>query len=540
MVLAPDASPADGAARSRPPVRAALRNHALVRAVLALFAVTTGEWALWIGALVYAHAHGGASATGFVSIALVVPAACIAPLAGRMADGPRPNRLLVSVFGVQTICLIGAAVAAHQRAPLVVVVVPVAAATALLTFVPPTYSVAIPSLVTIPEQLTAANLLIGYVRNAATLVGPLLAAALLTLGGAAAVVLGCVVLVALSTMCCIPLADLDPPFDAAPHQPSTADPLQHVSRSTLKRLAERPGALALLAVLGGQYVLIGGLDLLFVELATDQLHLGASGPGLLSATFGIGALTGGGLSTFLVGRQRLAPLIVCSLASIVIALAVLGGETVLIATLVLLPLMGIGRSILDVTGHMLLQRAAPQDALASVFAALEVLVLAGMAIGSVVVQILIAVADVRAALLGLGGVLTVLLLLTVRQLRHVDDIADAPVVAIRLLKSTRIFAPLPPAEMEGVARAGCMEHRPAGTTIIRTGDVGDKYYVVADGTVKVLVGGQLVAELGRSQGFGEIALISDIPRTATVVAVTDVDLFAIERAPFLAALRWST
>jgi hypothetical protein len=206
--------------------------------------------------------------------------------------------------------------------------------------------------------------------------------------------------------------------------------------------------------------------------------------------------------------------------------------------LVLLPVMGIGRSVLDVTGNMLLQRAAPQDALASVFAALEVLVLAGMAIGSLVVQILIAVADVRAALLGLSCALGLLLLLTVRRLRHIDDIADAPVVVIRLLRSTRIFARLPPAEMEGVARAGCVEHRAAGATIIRTGDVGDKYYVIADGTVNVIVGGRLVAELRRFQGFGEIALISDLPRTATVVAVTDVDLFAIARAPFLAVLRW--
>ncbi|MCU1501852.1 MAG: transporter [Ilumatobacteraceae bacterium] len=537
-MLAQGASPADGVARPRPPVRSALRNHALVRTVLALFTVTIAEWALWIGTLVYAHARGGASAAGFVSIALVVPAACIAPLAGRQADGPRPIRLLAIVYGSQTLFLIVAAVAAHQHAALAVVVVPVAASTTLVTFIPPTCSVAIPSLVTIPEQLTAANLLVGYVNNAATLVGPLLAAALLAVGGAAMVLGGCVVLVAVSTLCCIPLAELDPPFDAALREPSIADPLHRVSLVAVKRLAERPGALALLGVLGGQYVLIGGLDLLVVVLATEQLHLGASGPGLLSATFGVGALAGGGLSTLLVGRRRLAPLIAASLSAIVVALAVLGGETVLVAALVLLPVMGIGRSVLDVTGNMLLQRAAPQDALASVFAALEVLVLAGMAIGSLVVQILIAVADVRAALLGLSCALGLLLLLTVRRLRHIDDIADAPVVVIRLLRSTRIFARLPPAEMEGVARAGCVEHRAAGATIIRTGDVGDKYYVIADGTVNVIVGGRLVAELRRFQGFGEIALISDLPRTATVVAVTDVDLFAIARAPFLAVLRW--
>ena len=182
MALAGGASSVEGLANNRfPPIRTALRNHALVRAVLALFYATISEWALWIGALVYADDHGGASAAGLVSIALVVPAACVAPLAGSKADGPRPNRLLAIVYGIQTLCLLAAASAAFGDVPLAVVVVPIVAATTLVTFIRPSYSVAVPGLVTAPE-LTAANVLIGYFENAAVLVGPLLAAALLLVG----------------------------------------------------------------------------------------------------------------------------------------------------------------------------------------------------------------------------------------------------------------------------------------------------------------------------------------------------------------------
>jgi hypothetical protein len=504
-----------------------------MRAVLALFNSTISEWALWIGALVYAHDRGGASAAGLMSIALVVPAACVAPLAGSRADGPRPNRLLGIVYGVQTLCLAAAACAAFKDAPVVVVVVPIAATTTLVTFIRPAYSVAIPGLVTAPEQLTAANVLIGYFENAAILVGPLMAAGLLAVGSPALVLAGCAALLVGSTVCSVPLAKLDPPASFMSSRESTAE---GASLSAVRRLAERPGAVALLIVIAGQYVLVGGLDLLYVVLAADQLHLSASGPGMLSAAFGVGAILGGAASTFLVARRRLAPVMIGSSLVVVVALVALGGNVVLVATLLLLPLMGIGRTVVDVTGRMLLQRAAPQDALASVFATLEVLTLAGTAIGLVVVQFLVDAAGVQSALLGLGCVLGLLLVATMFSLGRVDEIADAPVVAIRLLKSTALFASLPPVELEGVARAGDIEHLVAGSTLINTGDIGDRYYVIAGGTVDVVMDGQFVRTMGRGEGFGEIALLADAPRTATVVAASDVDVFAIGRVAFLTAV----
>ena len=395
---------------------------------------------------------------------------------------------------------------------------------------------AIPGLVTAPEQLTAANVLVGWFENAAILVGPLLAAALLAIDGAALVLAGCAVLVATSAWTSLPLARLDPPASfVLDVSPSAASP-SRVGRSPIRRLAARPGAASLLVVLGGQYVLIGGLDLLFVVMATDQLHLSASGPGILTAAFGVGAVTGGALSTLFVARERLAPLMIGSLFAVVMAMTVLGAELVLVTALVLLPVMGIGRTLLDVSGRMLLQRAAPQDAIASVFATLEALTLAATALGSVLVQVVVVTWGVRAAVFALAATLALLLLGTVRGLRRVDAIADAPVVAIRLLRSAAIFASLPPIEIEGVARAGSIEHVTVGSPIIEEGEHGDRYYVIAGGTVDVFIGGSFVRAMHRAEGFGEIALLIDAPRTATVIAATDADLFSIERVPFLQAV----
>src|SRR4029077_12474458 len=178
----------------------------------------------------------------------------------------------------------------------------------------------------------------------------------------AVVLATCAALLAASTVLSAPLAKLDPPASFVLDRDSTLKS-KRMLVSSVRRLAERPGAIALLVVVGGQYILVGGLDLLYVVLAVDRLHLGASGPGLLGAVFGVGAITGGAASTLFVARRRLAPVMIGALLAVVAALIVLGLNLVIAVALLLLPVMGVGRTVLDVTGRMLLQRVAPQDSL---------------------------------------------------------------------------------------------------------------------------------------------------------------------------------
>ncbi|MCU1390461.1 MAG: transporter [Ilumatobacteraceae bacterium] len=519
-----------------PPLRAALRNGSFMRAMLAYGCSVVSEWALWVGVLVYAFDKGGAATAGFASLALLVPAAFAAPAAGAAADGPRPNRVLATVYAVQTLALAAAATAAWLHAPAAVVIALAAVSITCVTFIRPAFAVVVPGLVTTASELTASNVLTGYCDGASVLFGPLIASLLLAVDGAALVFAACAVLTAAGFVLTVLLVRLDlppavQPGHAARHGGSTAQLLYNA-----RLLSEQPGSISLLAVLGGQYVLTGALDLLSVIIAVDVLRLGDDGPGYLSAAFGVGAIIGGLASTLIVGRRRLAPAVVVSMVAVGTSLAVLGGVTNHVTVFVLLPVIGVSRTVLDLSGRVLLQRSAPQSALASVFAILEVLAGIGTAIGSILVQVAVAAISVRAAMVLVAAFFILLAAATAKRLGRVDLRADAPVVAIRLLRMLAVFGSLPGPELEGVARAAVPVELPAGTAVVTEGEPGRHYYAIATGEVDVTMDGAYVRTMRRGQGFGEIALLANVARTATVVAKTDVTLLAIERVAFLTAV----
>ena len=123
-----------------------------------------------------------------------------------------------------------------------------------------------------------------------------------------------------------------------------------------------------------------------------------------------------------------------------------------------------------------------------------------------------------------------------RALFRIDGAARVPLVEIALLRSMPLFAGLPSPAVEGIARALEPVAVPASTVVIRAGDAGDRFYAIADGEVEVSRDSVVVARLRRGEAFGEIALLEDVPRTATVTAVTDVRLYALEKGPFVTAV----
>ena len=196
----------------------------------------------------------------------------------------------------------------------------------------------------------------------------------------------------------------------------------------------------------------------------------------------------------------------------------------------------ISRSLLEVTSQTLLQRVTPTALLARVFAFKEGLTMAAWGVGSAIVPLVIVIAGVRGALFVTGAIVPAIVLLRLRPLRMVDAAAVVPVVTIALLRSLQVFRALPVPALEGIAQRARNFSVPAGAAIVRQGEPGDRYYAIADGTVEVIKDGRLVATHGRGDGFGEIALLHDGMRTATVIAVTPATLTAIEREPFLVAV----
>ena len=110
---------------------------------------------------------------------------------------------------------------------------------------------------------------------------------------------------------------------------------------------------------------------------------------------------------------------------------------------------------------------------------------------------------------------------------------------IRLARSVPFFAALPTPELERVASNLELVRAAAGEVIVRQGDPGDRFFVVAEGEVQVIRDGTPVATAGPGDFFGEIALLRDVRRTATVVARSDVRLYALGRHEFLRAVTGS-
>ena len=128
------------------------------------------------------------------------------------------------------------------------------------------------------------------------------------------------------------------------------------------------------------------------------------------------------------------------------------------------------------------------------------------------------------------------MLTRLRRLLLIDAAATVPVVAIALLRSMRLFRALPAFELEAIARAGTDLSVSAGTRLVAEGEYSDGYFAIADGVVEVTCDGRRLRTLGRGEGFGEIGLLRNIQRTASVTAMTDAVLLAVERGPFITAV----
>jgi MFS family permease len=218
------------------------------------------------------------------------------------------------------------------------------------------------------------------------------------------------------------------------------------------------------------------------------------------------------------------------------AFALLGADLVLLAGIVLLPIAGIGQSVVETGGRALLARVTPHQVLGRVFGVLEGLNQAGLAVGALLVPALVSIGGVRLALIGMAVLLVVGTLLPLSNLRALDKFVP-PAAGIERLRAHPLFAGLAPASIEGLARE--LEAVPvrAGQTVIAEGEVGDRFYLVEEGELDVTIAGDYIRTMGPGWGFGEIALLHDVPRTATVVAKTDCLLYALARPPFLDALR---
>ena len=107
---------------------------------------------------------------------------------------------------------------------------------------------------------------------------------------------------------------------------------------------------------------------------------------------------------------------------------------------------------------------------------------------------------------------------------------------VDLLKAVPLFAGCSKAELQRVASLADELDLGEGATLIREGERGREFLVIASGTVKVTRKGKTIRDLGAGDYVGEIALVADVPRTATVTATSPVRLLVITDRAFRSVL----
>jgi hypothetical protein len=510
-------------------VGAVARNRTLGAVILAYAVFTATQYAVWIAMLVYAYDRGGAKTAGAVAVAQLVPAALLAPVAATIADRRSPVGVLVGGYLMQVVGMLATAVAIALEVPLAAYAGAVVASAAVAT-TRPAQTPLVPGLVHNAGELTAANALTGWIESASVVASSAVTGVLLAIAGPGSVfaVAGVAGLVSVGLAATVRGVGALGVGDAAGGLAETLAGFRVLARESSPRL--------LVALLGAQWVVIGALDILFVVLAVDVLHRGQGWVGYLNMAYGVGGVLAGLAGMALAGRRRLVTPILGSVVLISAALALTALSTAAAATVVLLAVVGGGRALFNLATRTLLQRAVPAEVVGRVFGVAEGLAMAGLAVGSALVPLLVAIGGTVAAVLGTAAILPLVALVGGRALFGLDGAAHVPIVEIALLRSLRMFHALPVPALEGLARSLEPVGLAAGDVLIREGEQGDRFYAIADGRLDVTIGGAPVATKVRGDGIGEIALLYSVPRTATVTAASPATVFALAREPFLATV----
>lgn len=507
-----------------------LRNRHLARLEIVWAAATLVRWALGILVALYAYDVGGAGAVGLAAVSRMVPAALLAPRLAMLADR-RSRRAVLLVSLVARLVLAGglwALVAADSALWLVLVV---AAAYAVAhSLQKPTQAALLNVHARNPTELAAANTVWSMLDNAAFLVGALLVGALVAVSGVATGFAACLVPLAVAV---IVLAGL--PADTAPTQ-FEATSLRDEAVAGVRVIWHSSELRLLTGILMTDMFVQAMVDVLVVIIAIGVLDMGGQGAGWLSAAWGAGGVLGGVVAAVLISRRRTAAVMTGGLllgGLPLIAIAVWPEAGVAMALLVLL---GVGLGLLEVALLTLTQRLIAADVMARVYGLQETLTISAMALGSVAASGLVLALGQRGALFGAGLLLPAVALLV---LAHRHLLATGPTASnadFELLRGVAPFAALPIATVENLAARADHQSLATGADVVRQGDRGDCFYVIKEGAVDILKSGQLDAVLGPGDFFGEIALLRDTPRNATVRATTPVDLLVLHREEFLAAV----
>jgi MFS family permease len=517
------------------------RRPALRRLNLALAGSMIGDWAYATAVAVWAYDVGGATAVGIWGTVRLALMALAAPFGAALADRLSRKTVMVACDLARTVLVFAAAALVEWDGPVWLVFVLATLSPLLGTWFRPAQLALTPSLVDDPQELTAANGVSSTLESLAFFVGPAIAGFLLAVADIATVF---VLNAATFLLSAVIVSGIKVTQRAEPEPDGAADGDQPPAPKTsflseamegFRVVWRNPDLRLVIAIYCAQTVMAGASLVFGVAIAFDLTDLGAAGLGWLDSTLGIGAIIGGFLAIGLASRKRLASDFGWGVVFWALPLLLIAVWPTPAAAFIAMAIIGAANPVVDINANTIIQRITPDAVLGRVFGALESCLIATMALGALAMPLLIAGPGLRWGLVILSVPIVAIGLLGLPRLRHLDRSVSAP-EGFALLDGTPLFAPLARPLMEALAGRLIPIQVPAGTAVVREGDVGDRFYVIESGSLDATYDGRALSTMGPGECFGEIALLQDVPRTATVTATTDSVLQALDREDFLAAM----
>jgi MFS family permease len=519
-------------------LRAVWSNESVRRSQLALAGSTIGNWSYSVAFSVLVYDRAGATWVGLAQVFRLVPAALAAPFLASIVDRYPRQRVLLLTDASRALIMAGFFVCAALTGPLAILIGLATVNTLVGTLFWPAQGAMLPTLVDEPEELTACNVGQSTIESLGSVIGP-------ALGGSALAAFGTTIAfgvpVVAYTLSAIAVTRVHPRSRAAdeaaaePGDEEGADEPSHGILAGLAAIVRHGDVRVLVGLYGAQVLVCGALNVLTVVTALELLDAGDSGVGALVAALGVGGILGALPALVLAQRARLTTVFVWGLVLWGAPIALIALAKSLPLALAMMVLVGVGNTLVDVSAVTLLQRATPGELLGRVFGVLESIVIASVALGSAIAPALLDLAGVRATLVATGVLLPLVALPLWHRLRRLD-VATVDARRMELLRDDPIFAPLPSSMLEQLAQALEPVSLAPGEVLFHAGDAGDRYYLIEDGSVRISPPGDADVTLEAGAAFGEIALIRDVPRTATVTATAPTTLLALRGDEFVSAV----
>lgn len=521
-------------------IASVFRNPGLRRVQIALTGSMIGDWAYATAVTVWAYGVGGVTAVGVWTGIRLGLMAITAPLGATLADRMARKNVMVLADVIRAVLVAAAAVCLVIDSPAAPIFVLATLTSLMGTPFRCAQRALMPSLARTPEELTASNGASSTIESLSFFVGPAIGALLIASTNVQTVFAFNVLTFLWSTAAVLGIRVPERAEDAQADSSEDADESDKESflsevTGGFRSIGANRDLMVVAWLICAQTIVAGASAVFLVVMAVDILGTGAHGVGYLDSVLGVGAILGGLFAIARATRNRLAQDLTVGVVLWALPLVLVTVWPSPASVFAAVVLLGLANPLVDVNFDTIVQRVTPDEVLGRVFGSLEACLIGSMALGAFLMPVFINLWGLRTSLAIVGIGVTVLALPLLPRMRRLDARLTTP-PGLDLLRAISIFRPLSAATVEGLARELIRVPVAAGEIVVQEGEESDRFFIIESGLVEVTQAGVVLRREGPGEFFGEIGLLRDIPRTATVTAVEDTVLQGLGREDFLAAV----